>query len=113
MVAYLGNRVKQGTHDSQNPLGSGNWTVAFTPADLATRVHSQVHHIAIAGPAGSSFQVYIDTTFYDYVARGDVNSWDPSQTMPVQAGQTLYFYWNTAATPAPKVTLFLQQTTGI
>lgn len=113
MVNYLGPVAKNGLHDTQNPLGSGNWTVTFTPQDLATQQHTQIHHIAISGPPGSSFQVYIDTTFYDYVARGDVNSWDPSQTMPVQAGQTLYFYWNSAVTPAPKVTVFRQLTSGI
>lgn len=112
MPSYLGSRVKQGVADKNNPLGAGNWTVTFTPTDLA-QVHAQCHHIAIAGPAGSSFQVFLDTTFYDYVARGDINSWDPSQTMPIVPGQTMYFYWNSAATPAPSVTIYLQQTSGL
>lgn len=109
MATYLGNRSKQGVKDPANVFGPGNWTVTFSPSDLAL-VHAQVHHIAISGPAGSSFQVFIDTTFYDYVARGDINSWDPSQTMPLQPGSSLYFYWNSNINPAPKVTLYLQQT---
>lgn len=109
MVAYLGSRAKTGVHDPANPLGAGNWTVTFAPADLAL-VHAHIHHIAISGPQGSSFQLYLDTTFFDYVARGDINSWDPSQMMPINPGQTMFFYWNSAANPAPKVTVFLQQT---
>lgn len=107
--SYLGQRVGYGVADPNNLFGAGNWTVTFTQSDLA-QVHAQVHHIAIAGPPASSMQMYLDTTFYDYVLRGDINSFDPSQPMPVIPGQTLYFYWNTSNTPIPKVTIFLQQT---
>lgn len=106
----LGHRSKRGVLDNTNPLGAGFWTVTFDPQFLAVRVRSDVYHIAISGPAGSSFQLFIDNTFYDYVVRGDVNSWDPSQPMHVRPGQSLYFYWNTASTPAPTVSIFLRQT---
>lgn len=104
----LGPRTAYGAPDPNNVFGAGLWTVTFDQAALAAQVAAEVHHIAISGPPGSSFQVYIDTTFYDYVARGDINSWDPSQPMPLNPGQTLYFYWNSSASPAPKVSLYLR-----
>lgn len=106
----LGHRSQTGKTDQTNPLGAGFWTVTFDPAYLSVRVQADVYHTAISGPSGSSFQVFLDNTFYDYVARGDINSWDPSQPMHIRPGQHLYFYWNTAALPAPTVSIFLRQT---
>lgn len=105
MVTYLGAKSVTGVKDKANPLGTGFWTCAFTPERVGVRVPYHVYHIAISGPVGSSFQVYVDTTFYDYVARGDINSWDPSQPMVVYPGQTVSFYWNTAAGSAPQVSM--------
>lgn len=65
--------------------------------------------MAVTGPASSRFQVWIGTTFYDHVVRGDVNSWDPSQPMLVKPGDTVYLHYNTAAGAAPKATLFFRQ----
>lgn len=113
MPSYLGSRNAQGAVDKMNLFGAGNWTVTFTPQIINVQVACEVHHIAISGPAGSSFQVYQDTTFYDYVARGDINSFDPSQPMPLNPGQTLYFYWNSALSPAPNVTIFLRATSTL
>jgi hypothetical protein len=111
MGGSYGPRSAYGVADSNNILGAGNWTVTFDQALIGVQVQCEVHHIAIAGPSGSSFQVYIDNTFYDYVARGDINSWDPSQPMLINPGQTLYFYWNSAVNPAPKVSIYLRATT--
>jgi hypothetical protein len=105
----LGKLQKTGVADPNNPVFAGGWTIAITPADMGIRVPSEVYHIAIQGPAGSTFQVFLDTTFYDNVTRGDINSWDPSQPMHVQPGTTIYFYYSTNATPAPKATLFFRE----
>lgn len=106
MTLYLGGRTVTGAADLSNVLGAGFWTAAFTPAVLGWQVESEIYHIAISGPVGSSFQVWLDTQFYDYVARGDINSWDPSQPMAITPGQTLFFYWNTNVGPAPRVTVY-------
>lgn len=109
MPIYLGGRSVTGIADRTNPLGVGFWTCAFTPAVLGWQIQSEVYHIAVSGPAGSAFQVWLDTTFYDYIARGDINSWDPSQPMAITPGQTLYFYWNTATGTRPTATVFGRQ----
>lgn len=108
-MGNLGQRSKQGTVDQDNPFLSGGWAVSFSPADLTIQTQFEVYHVAISGPSGSRFQVFIDTTFYDYVARGDINSWDPSQPMHVRPGQTIHFYWNTSAGTAPRVSIFCRE----
>lgn len=107
-MSNLGYRSQTGKADPSNPLGANFWTVTFDPAYLAVRVDAEVYHMAVSGPAASSFQVYLDTAFYDYVSRGDINSWDPSQPLHIRPGQSMYFYWNTNASPAPKVSMFLR-----
>lgn len=108
----LGNRSAIGKADSNNPLGPGNWTVAFTPDVLSIGLSQyEIYHIAIKGPSASTFQVYQDTTFYDYVNHGDINSWDPSQPMIMIKGVSLYFYWSTNTAPAPLVSIFVRSPT--
>lgn len=107
MPAYLGSRTRTGTLDPSNPVLAGGWTVRFDPAVIKIQ-DAEVYHIAIQGPGTSQFQVWVDTTFYDNVVRGDINSWDPSQPMAITRGQTLYFYWNSTANPRPIVTIFLR-----
>jgi hypothetical protein len=108
-VGYLGQVPKKGALDPNNPVLPGGWTIAFDPEDIGIRVESEIYHIAIKGPAGSAFEVFKDTTFYDAVARGDKNSWDPAQAMAVQPGSTIFFYYNSAASPAPMATLFFRE----
>jgi len=106
-MSYLGQRTAYGTKSLwTNPLGPGNWTVCFTTQDLAISVEFEVYHIAVSGPPSSNFQVWIDSTFYDYAVRGDINSWDPSQPMIISPGHNLYFHWNVGTGAAPKVTVF-------
>ena len=109
MPMYLGGRSVTGTPSRENPLGTGFWTCAFTPAVLGWTVASEVYHIAVSGPAGSNLQLWLDSTFYDFVARGDINSWDPSQPMAVYPGQTLFFHWNTGDGAPPVATVFGRQ----
>lgn len=108
-MGYLGKLPKTGALDADNPVFPGGWTIMFDPADIGIRVQAEVYHIAVKGPLGSTFQVYLDTTFYDNVDRGDINSWDPSQPMHVTPGTTIYFYYSTNATPAPAATLFFRE----
>lgn len=112
-MGYLGKLTLAGAPDADNPVQAGGWTIAFTPAAIGIRVNAEVYHIAVQGPPSSQFQVYIDTTFYDNVVRGDINSWDPSQPMFVRPGDTVFLHYNTAGGSAPKATLFFRETSPI
>lgn len=112
MTAYLGQRSATGVTNLYNPLGAGFWTVAFTPAVFSITVPFELYHAALSGPPNSNFQVFIDTSFYDYAVRGDINSWDPAQPMTVTPGQNVYYYWNTSAPPMPKVTVYCRETSA-
>lgn len=105
----LGSRSGRGKLDSQNPLLAGGWTVTFAPADLGISIPFEVYHAALSGPSASAFQVYLDTAFYSYAPRGDINEWDPTQPMHVNPGQTLYFYWNVSSGTAPRVSIFCRE----
>lgn len=111
-MANLGNRQAAGVLDPSNPVTAGAWTVQFTPQVLNIQQHFEVYHIAVRGPLGSTFQIFQDTTFYDAVARGDLNSWDPSQPMHVQPGRTIYFYYSVTTSPAPQVTIYCREPTS-
>ena len=108
-MGYLGQRSKRGANDPQNIIAAGNWTVKFEPRDINIQSGFEVYHISLQGPLNSRLRVYVDTTFYSNVLRGDVNDWDPSQPLFMTPGQTLYFYWDTASGTAPNVTIFCRQ----
>lgn len=112
-MGNLGKLTKRGEPDIENPVTGGGWTIRFDPASIGIRVDAEVYHSAVKGPAGSTFEIWIDTTFYDVVARGDKNSWDPAQPMFVQPGSTIYFYYDTAAGTAPKASIFFRETSPI
>lgn len=112
MTGYLGPRQARGVTNLVNPLGAGFWVVPFTPAVFGIQVPFEVYHATVSGPSSSNFQVFIDSTFYDYAVRGDINSWDPAQPMVIQPGNTLYYYWNTGAAPMPSVTVFCRETSA-
>lgn len=101
----------EGFLDPVNRYVPGAYTVKMGPQQMGVSEGAfECYHISIQGPAGSSFQVYIGDKFYDFVARGDINSWDPSQTMKLVSGNTVYFYWNvTSGTPKPGVTMYFQE----
>ena len=111
-MVNLGSREATGKLDPNNPVTPGAWTVAFTPQILNIGQHFEVYHIAVKGPTASTFQVYQDTSFYDAVPRGDLNSWDPSQPMHVQPGRTLYFYFNVTTPPAPVISIYCREPTS-
>lgn len=103
----LGSRQGIGTINSA--VNSGNWTVEFDPKDVASQQLAEVYHMTISGPSGSTFTIYRGTQFWDNVARGDINSWDPTQPLPMRPGDSLFFYWSTNVPPAPVVTIWLRQ----
>lgn len=112
MPAYLGSsQAIEGVPDSKNRYVPGAYTVTMGPQQLGvTMGQFQCYHIAIQGPAGSNFQVYIGGDFYDFVVRGDINSWDPNQPMQLTQQSVVYFYWNVGTgTPVPTVTMYFQE----
>lgn len=116
MAGYLGFRSKTGEISQANPFFAGGWAVEFTPEDLAIQDRTfEIFHIAVQGPdqASCNLQMYLDTIFYSATVRGDVNDYDPNQPIPVRSGQSINFYWDTAANPAPVVSVFLQQSSLI
>lgn len=111
MSTYLGSRQATGVIDNtgQNPYGNGFWCCTFDSKVFAASANAfEIYHIALKGPSGSKLEVWVDRTFYDTTPHGDVNSWDPNETLHLMGGQTLYFYWNSANAPAPMVTVWLR-----
>lgn len=91
---------------------TGNYTVTFDNTVLSINSERyECYHIVIDGPVGSQFDVYIGNDWYDSVAQGWKNSWDPAQTMKLQKGQNIYFFWNVGPTktPVPVVTMYFQE----
>lgn len=115
-MSDLGFRSKTGTLLASNPFLAGGWAVQFTPEDISIQDGVfHIWHIAVQGPAAPScrLQLWMDTIFYSATVRGDINDYDPNQPIVVRSGQTINFYWNTTANPAPMVTIFLRQPSPI
>lgn len=106
-----------GALDGNNLYVPGAYTVKLGPQQLGVAGgvgNFECYHIAIKGPPGSSFQIYIGNKFYDFVQNGDINSWDPAQPMKLISGNNVYFYWNVkTGTPVPTVTMFFQEANPI
>jgi hypothetical protein len=104
-VTYLGERKNQGaviSADSTNPFGNGFWKVEFTPEIFAFGANDfEIYHIFLTGPASSHFVVYINTRPYSIAVRGDANEYDPKWPIAMRGGQSLIFYFDSAATPKP------------
>lgn len=115
-MADLGSRNSPAAvvdNQDRNPYGNGFWSVEFDPATFGVAANGfEIYHMTLSGPAGSSFQVFINHTFYSTSPRGDLNEWDPNQPLFMIGGQSLFFYWNSAATPAPKVTVWMRTPRG-
>jgi hypothetical protein len=111
VTASLGSAFAEGALDTTN-RNVGNYTVTFDNSVLSMNAEKfECYHIAIDGPFGSSFQIFIGNQFYDNVVVGWQNSWDPSQTMKLESGQVIYFFWSVGppATPVPTVTMYFQE----
>jgi hypothetical protein len=89
-----------------NPYGSSCYTVNMTPADFNIRTRFLIKGMTIKGPEGSALQVFREDVFISTTPRGDLNTWDPSQVLPMFPSQTLYFYWSVGTgSPIPLVTI--------
>lgn len=107
-MAQLGKLTQQGKINPNNPVFPGGWTVTFERSDTP-RQQYEVWHSAIQGPPASTFQVYLDDTFFDNVVRGDINAYDPAQPMLVGPDTNIYFHWSTATGDPPIGTLFFRE----
>ena len=108
-ITYLGNRQAEGVLNANNPYVPGAWTVTFDPQVLKLPARFDIYHMTLNGPTGSRMKVYIDTTFYSNVVRGDINDWDPTQLLPMAPGQTLYFHWNVVTGSRPLGVIFCRR----
>jgi hypothetical protein len=113
-VSYvgLGPRMKVGAADTTGN-NKGNWTVEFTPADIAisTQIPSfEVYKMTVQGASGSSLTVFVDLYQWDSTLLASLNSWDPAQPLILQQGQTIYFYYSDLASDGdpPTVTIWLR-----
>lgn len=117
MTQFLGTSgVVEGKKDPNNPIKAGNYTVAVTPQNIGVNLPSfECYHIVLDGPIGSSLEIYVGANWYDSVNAGWQNSWDPAQTMKLQLGQTIYFYWNVGGTmtPIPSVNMYFQESSPL
>lgn len=111
-MASLGSTLPvSGVLTLANRYVAGGYVVKMGPQELGvTMGEFECYHIAIQGPAGSNFQVYLGDNFYDFVPRGDINSWDPNQPMLLSQQSVVYFYWSVGTgTPVPTVTMYFQE----
>ena len=106
----LGVRKATGAADATGN-NKGNWTVVFTPTDLATNIaYFEIYHAVISGAPGSTMTWFVDNKQWETTAAGDINSWDPNQPLLMIPGQNLYFYWSDPVTDntPPTVTIWMR-----
>jgi hypothetical protein len=91
---------------------SGNWTNAFVASVLPDVNTCEIYHMTVtaAQVLGSAVIKLRNQVFSTVTADlAGTNEWDPSQTMKVNAGDEIFFFWNYAASgAAPVVTLWIQ-----
>lgn len=99
----LGSRKAVGTADTtgNNP---GNWTVQFQPQDINVNVgHFECYKLIVKGSATTAtFDVYVNGNQWDTSVYAVHNSWDPVQPLLLTPGDTLYFYYSSAASDGNK-----------
>jgi hypothetical protein len=94
---------------------TGNWTAQIPSTPLVGFLTEfEMYKATIDGPIGSAVSVYVDNKKWSHTSQGWQNEWDPAQPLLMNAGQTLYFYWNvpTTALPVPTVTAWFRHATG-
>ena len=111
MPAGLGSQFVEATIALAGQQNAGNWTAVFTPQVIGIQLPNfECYHIVVdGGPAGSKFTVTIGTRLYSSVTPGFDTEWDPSQTMKLESGDTVYFYWNSGTGTAPTVYMYFQE----
>lgn len=104
----LGKLTQRGAHNAMNPVFAGGWTITFRREDTP-KIAFEIWHAAIQGPPNSTFQVYLDETFFGNVVRGDINDLDPFQPILVEPDSNIYFHWSVSSGSAPVGTCFFRQ----
>jgi hypothetical protein len=99
-----------GVLDPFNRFLLGGWTASATPDKLNSKVgQAEVYQITVmGGPVGSSFLLYRNNQLWNTVAQGWNNNWDPFNPLYIRQGDSLFFYWNSAALPAPVVSIWMR-----
>lgn len=88
-------------------LNTGNWTTAFTVADLPSVAQFEIYHAVVTSvPAGASAVILIGGREISFTAPGvgGGSEWDPNQAPIVLDGQEIDFLWTAAASGTPPVT---------
>jgi hypothetical protein len=111
----LGYRPVTATPDvtGQNP---GNWTCAFTSDMInVSQQRFELFHMFIEAPSlGDEEQaratVLLNTGKWDATLIGQLNSWDPSQPMPLIPGDEIFvmFAVPISSTPPPQATCWFR-----
>lgn len=85
----------------QAQLQNGIWVATDGPYTE----NRQLQFISLIGPASSTCNVYLDTTFMDTTARGDFNRADYFSGIPVARGRQVILQWNVGTGTRPTVSL--------
>lgn len=109
----LGHRIATAVADTTGN-NTGQWTVAFDPAAMS--IHWTMYEvykivININQSAGVvSFTVFIGQAQYEGFQSSTIATWSDVQPMPVDSGETLYFYFNEPSSDGtpPTVTIWIQ-----
>lgn len=116
--ATLGSRYQESENDATG-LNTGNFTTAFTAADLGVKVpeFEVARGIVQDILPGATAVVTIGVRGVSYTRIGAAGAeWDPVQPPILRPGQDLYFLWSTpysAGTKPPRVTVWLRYDTEI
>lgn len=117
-MAYytLGPRPVVATADTTGS-NDGNYTAVFDGALISSTVPVfEMYHLYLTAPvlvgAPTIATVKLNTSFWDVTLLGQANSWDPSQPMLMQPGDTLYIMFNVPFpnAAAPFVTAWFRYT---
>jgi hypothetical protein len=101
-----------------DPTGNnaGNYTAILSTSSMSLSYLTkfECYKITVDGPVGFGVSVYIDNRKWDHTAQGWQNAWDANQVMPLQAGQTIYLYWEapSSGTPVPTATFWFRYDTS-
>lgn len=114
MANYIGlPQVTKTAAADQTGRNPGNYTNAFTPADLPRISQYEIYHMTVTGAVIlASATIYIRNSLFSTVTvdTSGNNEWDPSVPALVNYGDEIDFLWNfaVAGNAAPQATLWLR-----
>jgi len=70
----------------------------------------EISHIVVNGAPNSGFSIFVDIIKWESCPNGQSNAWDPSVPIPLNPGNTVYFYYSNPDTDGdpPVVTIWLR-----